>query len=243
MAGPLPCRLPFGCERLNCAAGPIAQWSHSSVGQSVRLITERSAVQARVGPFAAHLVQRVGQAAEGWPAGAPQRWERRRWRLSPHALQHAGPPWPNGQGVGLLIRRLRARVPQGVLLGLGPKMRRRSTWGRIRASAWRPADAFPSLAAIAQLGERQTEDLKVPGSIPGLGTLQRRGGLCARGARPSTRHPLGVAQFRRVRLRRAAFKRTRGGNMQGAHGVVASHPLRMRKALGSNPSVSIWRAY
>ena len=26
-------------------------------------------------------------------------------------------------------------------------------------------------AAIAQLGERQTEDLKVPGSIPGLGNL------------------------------------------------------------------------
>ena len=26
-------------------------------------------------------------------------------------------------------------------------------------------------AVIAQLGERQTEDLKVPGSIPGLGTL------------------------------------------------------------------------
>jgi hypothetical protein len=29
----------------------------------------------------------------------------------------------------------------------------------------------PPPAAIAQLGERQTEDLKVPGSIPGLGTL------------------------------------------------------------------------
>ena len=28
-------------------------------------------------------------------------------------------------------------------------------------------------AAIAQLGERQTEDLKVPGSIPGLGVLRR----------------------------------------------------------------------
>ena len=27
------------------------------------------------------------------------------------------------------------------------------------------------MAAIAQLGERQTEDLKVPGSIPGLGTF------------------------------------------------------------------------
>jgi hypothetical protein len=26
------------------------------------------------------------------------------------------PPWPNGQGVGLLIRRLRVRVPQGVII-------------------------------------------------------------------------------------------------------------------------------
>ena len=24
------------------------------------------------------------------------------------------PPWPNGQGIGFLIRRLRAQVPQGV---------------------------------------------------------------------------------------------------------------------------------
>ena len=30
---------------------------------------------------------------------------------------------------------------------------------------------YAALAAIAQLGERQTEDLKVPGSIPGLGML------------------------------------------------------------------------
>ena len=29
--------------------------------------------------------------------------------------QQTWPPWPNGQGVGLLIRRLRVRVPQGVL--------------------------------------------------------------------------------------------------------------------------------
>ena len=28
---------------------------------------------------------------------------------------HHQPPWPNGQGVGLLIRRLRAQVPQGVI--------------------------------------------------------------------------------------------------------------------------------
>ena len=33
------------------------------------------------------------------------------------------------------------------------------------------------LAEIAQLGERQTEDLKVPGSIPGLGML-RHSSLC-----------------------------------------------------------------
>ena len=33
---------------------------------------------------------------------------------------------------------------------------------------------FPE-AAIAQLGERQTEDLKVPGSIPGLGTRRTAG--------------------------------------------------------------------
>ena len=30
---------------------------------------------------------------------------------------------------------------------------------------------YATRAAIAQLGERQTEDLKVPGSIPGLGTF------------------------------------------------------------------------
>ena len=44
-------------------------------------------------------------------------------------------------------------------------------------------------AAIAQLGERQTEDLKVPGSIPGLGTFLWTFGFyswrCARGRRAS----------------------------------------------------------
>ena len=33
--------------------------------------------------------------------------------------------------------------------------------------------------------------------------------------------------------------RTPLGSNQGAHGVVISHPLRMRKALGSIPSVSM----
>ena len=35
------------------------------------------------------------------------------------------------------------------------------------------------IAAIAQLGERQTEDLKVPGSIPGLGIPCQGWGLSA----------------------------------------------------------------
>ena len=38
-------------------------------------------------------------------------------------------------------------------------------------------------AALAQLGERQTEDLKVPGSIPGGGSVadeRRRGAMAAR---------------------------------------------------------------
>ena len=44
-----------------CRMGYI-RWSHSSVGQSVRLITLRSAVQARVGP----RVVECAHAAEGW---------------------------------------------------------------------------------------------------------------------------------------------------------------------------------
>ena len=42
------------------------------------------------------------------------------------------------------------------------------------ASLAAPARGSLPTAAIAQLGERQTEDLKVPGSIPGLGTFSRR---------------------------------------------------------------------
>ena len=39
-----------------------------------------------------------------------------------------------------------------------------------------------------------------------------------------------------------AYRVLAAGSDHGAHGVVASHPLRMRKALGSNPSVSIGAA-
>ena len=43
----------------------------------------------------------------------------RRWYGAQDLPMH-WPPWPNGQGVGLLIRRLRVRVPQGVQLGRVP---------------------------------------------------------------------------------------------------------------------------
>ena len=43
---------------------------------------------------------------------------------------------------------------------------------RDKLRAWRVSRSFTdSQAAIAQLGERQTEDLKVAGSIPGLGNF------------------------------------------------------------------------
>ena len=120
---------------------------------------------------------------------------------------------PIGRGVGLPVRKLQARVPQGVLFmrrnrvrlaccfwgigflrslgtcrrkGGGRALRNRAVLSRpsslppramparLRSAGYAFARAHKSLAAIAQLGERQTEDLKVPGSIPGLGI-----GICA----------------------------------------------------------------
>ncbi len=43
----------------------------------------------------------------------------------------------------------------------------------LKRPQWKTGCIRVPWAAIAQLGERQTEDLKVPGSIPGLGTLGR----------------------------------------------------------------------
>ena len=42
--------------------------------------------------------------------------------------------------------------------------------GLVRCCGVHLTSSYLFLAAIAQLGERQTEDLKVPGSIPGRGT-------------------------------------------------------------------------
>ena len=45
----------------------------------------------------------------------------------------------------------------------------------LKRPQWKTGCIQVPWAAIAQLGERQTEDLKVPGSIPGLGIAQVNG--------------------------------------------------------------------
>ena len=57
----------------------------------------------------------------------------------------------------------------GVLL-TRPKTRRLSDDVSYNSTVTTIHLTFEAYAAIAQLGERQTEDLKVPGSIPGRGT-------------------------------------------------------------------------
>ena len=54
--------------------------------------------------------------------------------------------------------------PKGYLVALSLQRKRGEGGGKIAA---RPYSFY--LSDIAQLGERQTEDLKVPGSIPGVG--------------------------------------------------------------------------
>ena len=61
--------------------------------------------------------------------------------------------------------------------GLGFKPRQvhfsqvKYSFGRLFHGILNECDWIQLVAAIAQLGERQTEDLEVPGSIPGLGIL------------------------------------------------------------------------
>ena len=65
----------------------------------------------------------------------------------------------------------------------------------------------------------------------------------ALGSNPSVSRQIGHCVFFFIAQRRELQKLVRRGGdryMHGAHGVVVSHPLCMRKALGSNPSVSIF---
>ena len=75
---------------------------------------------------------------------------------------------PSGQGVGLELRwALPAQVRTlSVSTFLGKVV---SLWGFF---VGKKKYIQKSEAAIAQLGERQTEDLEVPGSIPGFGNFR-----------------------------------------------------------------------
>ena len=55
------------------------------------------------------------------------------------------------------------------------------------------------MAAIAQLGERQTEDLKVPGSIPGLGICFDRYGSVQHGRTSRLSYHARVTLWKRPR--------------------------------------------
>ena len=74
-------------------------------------------------------------------------------------------------------------------------------------------------AAIAQLGERQTEDLKVPGSIPGLGILAMGG----HGARPRFRKLVMQPGYQVAtdRAAPAAYRRPAGSGCEDGHAVRA----------------------
>ena len=63
----------------------------------------------------------------------------------------------------------------------------------------------------------------------------------ARGSNPTGRCHSDVLRAWATNGKSSHTQRTflAAGSDHGAHGVVVSHPLRMRKALGSNPSVSI----
>ena len=118
-------------------------------------------------------------------------------------------------------------------------------WQANRASGQPTVSACGSapVAAIAQLGERQTEVLKVPGSIPGLGIhlflryLSTPFGL-RRNVVPPSRLDSSMAEILETCIRAAcvsAGTESCGFWFQGAHGVVVSHPRRMREALRSDP--------
>ena len=64
-----------------------------------------------------------------------------------------------------------ARRARSVPLAAGVGARGIATPAQLPSTGRTPLRKFLHTAAIAQLGERQTEDQKVPGSIPGLGML------------------------------------------------------------------------
>ena len=103
----------------------------------------------------------------------------------------------------------------------GVTWRARASGGRTQWAFSRAAVQFDRLSTIAMLAARRRH--------------QRRGVRCTVAAAPHSRAGCVVWATNRDR----AMFANAAANSYWAHGVVVSHPLRMRKALGSNPSVSI----
>ena len=95
-------------------------------------------------------------------------------QLHPIRPEHSHmPPWPNGQGVGLLIRRLRVRVPQGVLF-LGSSMHKPRSNHRM---PWRLFCSV-GICHTQQAKPSGCKNAPLEARIPNLGvspTLQRNG--------------------------------------------------------------------
>ena len=75
-----------------------------------------------------------------------------------------------------------------------------------------------ALAAIAQLGERQTEDLKVPGSIPGLGTFLAPASTLCEPTMPQNQNQMELSCKLKCDWREETLSDLSGGN--GAQGVL-----------------------
>ena len=73
-------------------------------------------------------------------------------------------------------------------------------------------------AAIAQLGERQTEDLKVPGSTPGLGIIRLQQGFAQ-----------GVLNCRQNAPTRKARNQPTAPNSNSNQGIPQASPLGTRR--------------
>ena len=80
------------------------------------------------------------------------------------------PPWPNGQGVGLLIRRLRVRVPQGVYYIVSnfvtrdncPPLASRSLGCKATPRGFEPLRAEPNGFRVHLLNHSDTVSLQFP---------------------------------------------------------------------------------
>ena len=101
-----------------CAAAAAAAAAATATGNRTQVAWLKAACPSQPGcseiallPHSQRSCRRQVTASGLEPRGGRRRCLARPNQNSAHGYK---PPWPNGQGVGLLVRRLRVRVPQGV---------------------------------------------------------------------------------------------------------------------------------